>query len=80
MSTFLTPPQLAERYGIGLRKVLSWIASGELAAIDLSANRTKRPRWRISTEALERFETARTSRAAEPTKPRFKASKRKYYQ
>ena len=35
----LTPPEVAELWGIAHDKVLTWIRAGELAAIDASTTR-----------------------------------------
>jgi excisionase family DNA binding protein len=64
---YLTVAELAERYGTNETKILSWIKAGELRAIDISARRGERPRWRISPEALETFERARESQPPAPT-------------
>ena len=54
--------------------VLSWIASGELCAVDCSAKPNGRPRWRISHEALASFDAKRQSRPA-PTVKRIRKRK-----
>lgn len=61
-SRFLTPPQIAARYGIKPEKVLRWIANGELVAVNIAERSTGRPRWRVSEEALQAFERRRSSR------------------
>ena len=65
--TFISPPALAKRYGVKPAKVLAWIASGELVAINTAERSTGRPRWQISPEAIADFERRRSSRP--PTKP-----------
>lgn len=64
VQAFLTIAQAAERLGVTPGKVLGWIGSGELAAIDVSAARNQRPRWRIDPTEFERFLNARRSAAA----------------
>lgn len=59
---YLTPPQIARRYGVKPAKVLGWIASGELVAVNLADGPGGRPRWRVSPEALADFERRRSSR------------------
>jgi transposase len=55
---------VARRYGVGQDKVLSWIRSGELEAVNVVSSLAKwRPRWIITPEALERFERRRSSGA-----------------
>jgi hypothetical protein len=60
-SRYLTPPQLAERYGVDPNKVLGWIRRGELAAVNVATTTGGRPRWRVSPEALAAFEAARAA-------------------
>lgn len=57
--TRLTPSQFAKRHGVGVHKVLAWIASGELVAVDVSQRRGGRPRWSILQEHVEDFERRR---------------------
>ncbi len=56
-----TPPKYAEELGVNADKVLAWIRSGELCAIDVSAKRGGRPRWRITPEAITEFEARRSA-------------------
>lgn len=63
MSETLTPPQLAQRYGVKVTKVLTWIATGQLRALNVATKVTGRPRWRITPEAIDAFETSRTAQA-----------------
>lgn len=57
----LTVRQVAERYGVNVSKVLAWIAAGTLLAVNIAQRSGGRPRWRITTEAVEQFELARSS-------------------
>ena len=54
--TFLTPRQVAERWGCSPRHVRRLCASGELRAMRLGIDA-----WRISLEAVEAYEAAQTS-------------------
>jgi len=65
--------EIRERYGVGEHTVLGWIRRGELRAIDVSRNQSGRPKWRITQEALDAFELART-----PTPPVPRARRRKH--
>jgi hypothetical protein len=67
---YLTPGDIAERYGCRDSKVIGWIKSGELRAIDTSSRRGAKPRWKISPEALAAFEAARASQPAPATPAR----------
>jgi len=62
----ITPPQLARRYGCKPTKVLGWIQSGELRAIDAATVRGGRPRYLIDEKDIEAFEVAR---AVTPPRP-----------
>jgi excisionase family DNA binding protein len=52
---------LCERFGIGEHTILAWIRCGELRAVNVGRSlRAKKPRWRITAEALAAFEQQRT--------------------
>ncbi len=71
----LSPAQVARRLGVGIHKVLAWIARGELAAVNVANRLGIRPRWRISAEALADFERRRSAVPPTPApKPRRKAA------
>jgi excisionase family DNA binding protein len=73
MSSTLSVRDVCERYGVGEHTVLGWIASGELRAINVGRRSgAKKPRWRITQEALEAFEAQRT-----PTPPAPRTRRRK---
>ena len=75
--TYLTPPQIAEQLGVAHEKILNFIRTGELRAIDLSSCRGSRPRWHISREDLESF-LARRAATPSPA-PKRKKKKAKGY-
>jgi excisionase family DNA binding protein len=55
---------LCERYGVSQHTILGWICSGELRAVNVGRQAgARKPRWRITAEALAAFEAARASRA-----------------
>jgi hypothetical protein len=62
VETAVTPPQLAARWHVSSEKILTWIANGELAALNVATRRGQRPRWIISPEAVDAFERARTAK------------------
>jgi excisionase family DNA binding protein len=65
---------LCERYGVGEHTVLAWIRSGELRAVNVGRSAaTKKPRWRITQEALTKWEALR---APTPPLPRTRRKKR----
>lgn len=61
-----TPPEVAHRYGVATAKVINWIRTGELEALNLANRGCHRPRYSITPEALESFER---SRQVIPTAP-----------
>ena len=64
-TAYLTTSRIAEKLGVNPSKVLGFINSGELRAIDVSHNKgVGRPRWRITPEALSEFELSRSSQPA----------------
>ena len=70
---------LCERFAVGEHTILGWIKRGELRAINVSRKQVGRPKWRITSEALEAFELARTAspppsrtrRRKQPNEPIF---------
>lgn len=62
----MTPPEIAKARKISVRKVLYWIESGELEAINHATRRSNRPLWKISPDALSRFDRSRSSRPSTP--------------
>lgn len=62
MPEWFTPPQVARARGLRTAKVLAWIRSGELEGVNCAEKHDGRPRWRISAEALEAFDSTRSSR------------------
>jgi excisionase family DNA binding protein len=74
VSSTLSVRDLCERYGVSEHTALLWIHSGELKAVNVGRRPgAKRPRWRITPEALRAFEAART---AGPPPPRARRRKR----
>jgi excisionase family DNA binding protein len=73
MSSTLSVHDLTERYGVSEHTVLGWIRSGELRAVNVGRRPGgKKPRWRITQEALQAFEAIRT-----PTSPPPRARRKK---
>jgi hypothetical protein len=56
----LTPPQIAQLWGVGEGKILDWIKNGELRAIDASTRRGGRPRYLVDVDDLAVFEERRS--------------------
>jgi excisionase family DNA binding protein len=74
MNSTLSVRDLCKRYGVSEHTVLGWIRSGELRAVNVGRRLDgKKPRWRISPEALTAFELAR---AATPARPQTRQRKR----
>lgn len=69
-----SPADIAARYGCKPEKILAWIASGELRALNTGTSLNgKKPRWRITAQALEDFERARTTQPAKEPQRRRKS-------
>jgi excisionase family DNA binding protein len=69
----LSVKDLTQRYGVSEHTVLGWIGSGELRAVNVGRRPgAKKPRWRVTQEALEAFEQLRT-----PTPPLPRVRRRK---
>ena len=62
--TVWSPPQLAARWKISPEKVIGWIRTGQLKAINLATDTNGRPRYRITAESVEAFENARCVQAS----------------
>ena len=66
---------LTERYGVGEHTVLGWIRSGELRALNCGRRPgAKKPRWRVTAEAITAFEVCRTHLPPLPKTRRRKQS------
>lgn len=62
LPVYLTPSDIAASRGVNVLKVLGWIRSGELRAINVATSQSgKLPRWRISPADLEAFDAARAA-------------------
>jgi hypothetical protein len=71
----LTPPQLARRLRVSPDKVLTWIKSGELRAVNVATNPKGRPRFVIDPNDVEAFEARRSVHKKPPaTRRRRQAS------
>ncbi len=73
-SPWLRPSEIAGRYGIDVGKVLGWIRSGELSAINIASTTSGRPRYCIDPEALKVFERRRSV----TTPPKGSRSRRRH--
>jgi predicted site-specific integrase-resolvase len=65
----LTPPEVARLWGIATEKVLAWIRSGELRAVNAATTLGGRPRYLIDVDDLAAFERSRATTVTPPTKP-----------
>lgn len=55
MGKLMRPKEVAEELNIGVATVWKWIRSGELRAIPLSSDISRRKEYRVSPEDLEQF-------------------------
>ena len=82
-SRYYTPQQACEILGTDDEQVLSWIHSGELAAVNVAKSlQGKRPRWRIAEADLAKFLMARRHPAStqkQTVAPKTRQAKPKQY-
>jgi hypothetical protein len=78
---FLTPPEIAARWGTNVEKVNHFLNTGQLTGVNLAKDLNGRPRWRVHILEIEAFESRRSSAPALPkqTKRRRKAGTTKEY-
>lgn len=60
---------LSRRWRVSGDKIRSFIRKGELVAVNMAANLSARPQWRITPESVEQFEKKRSSNPP-PSAPR----------
>ena len=70
----VTPPQLARRWGVSRDKVLAWIRSGELRAINVANGAADRPRYLIDAKDVALFEARRAEKPMPKTGRRERRS------
>lgn len=63
MPEWFSPREIAAARRVGMSKILAFIHSGELEAVNMAVGRLGRPRWRVSAAALQAFDQARSNRA-----------------
>jgi len=71
----LTPPGLARELGVSPEKIVGWIKRGELAAANLAATTSGRPRWSIARADVEIFLQRRAACPGMPARRKRKASR-----
>ncbi len=72
----ISPPTLAKMWGVSADKIVGFIRSGELKAIDVSSDRESvRPRYLIDRADIEAFELSRAVVAPAP-KPKRRRRRR----
>ncbi len=71
----MSPPEVAEIWGVDVAKVLAWIKSGELVASNLAERQGRRPRFRVSPAEMEAFARRRQ---VQPPQPRRQAKRKAF--
>jgi hypothetical protein len=61
--SYLNPPAVGRLLNIKPAKVLAWVKSGQLSAVNVAERPGGRPRWRISRDSLDLFLATRANRA-----------------
>ena len=76
MKRYSTPPEQAAIWGVSPETVIGHIKAGRLKAFTTSPPGCKRPRWKISPEAVAEFEELHGPQAAsKPTRKRAKTDR-----
>lgn len=70
-TAYLTVAQAADHLGIGEDAIIGHIRAGRLRAANVGLG-TRRPRWRITAEALDAFVESRTSTPMPVKRPQRK--------
>ncbi len=65
---------LMARYAVGEHSVGTWIRNGDLTAINVAKRNGGKPQWRVTQEALDRFELLRMKVPPQPKIGRKKRS------
>ena len=52
---------LCRRWKIGADKIRGFLRRGELVGVNVAANLSGKPQWRITPESVDRFEQRRSS-------------------
>ena len=82
LDTAISAHGLAKRLGVKPCKVYTWIASGQLRAVNLAADQHgDRPRWKILPDDLREFLDGRAA-SPPPPEPRRRAKttvRREYF-
>jgi hypothetical protein len=60
VTKYLTPEQVANHFSVAAEKVREWCKGGEIVAIDVSRQPSKKPHYRISERAIQDFELQRS--------------------
>lgn len=69
----LTTNQIAEQCGVGVDKVIFWITSKQLIAINVTEKVGKQARWRVKPSEFEAFLQRRTTQPRVPRRQRVRA-------
>ena|SRR5258708_639027 len=70
---YCTPPALARRLGVSVSKVLHWINTGQLQAINVASAGKSRPRYRIASKDVAIFEARKAGvQSPAPMAPRMR--------
>jgi hypothetical protein len=71
---------LCRRWKIGGDKVRAFLRKGELIGVNVAANLSGKPQWRVTPESVEGFERRRSSAPAlKPTRTRRRSEAVDFY-
>jgi hypothetical protein len=75
MSDVFTPPEIAKRWKAKPETVRKLLETGQLVGFTVSPIGSKRPRWRISLNAVLAYEAGESTPAPEPPKARRRSGR-----
>jgi hypothetical protein len=58
--TKLTPPELAQQWGVSADQIVRLIRAGELSAVNVALRTSGRPRFLIDVESVREFDRRRS--------------------
>lgn len=71
---------LCRRWKVGPDKIYGFLRRGELIGVNVAANLSGRPQWRVTRESVEAFEERRSSKPPpKPTRRRPRQALTDYY-
>jgi hypothetical protein len=74
-----TVADLCRRWKVGADKIRRFLRRGELVAVNLAADLSAKPQWRITPESVGRFEQRRSSAPPKQVRRKKRTTAVDYY-